>query len=142
WHFNQAVVAARSENWTVAADHLAVTLALNPDDVDGLVLLGKVRYRQQQHLLARQSWEQAHHIASDRVDITAALAAVDSGQTLLSADDGLVEKGGDGLVEVHDAGLSRPPSRWRRWQRSSRWRWWPAVRTRFLRSQGTAAGKH
>lgn len=124
WHFNQAVVAARAKDWTIAADHLAVTLALNSDDVDGLVLLGKVRYHQQQHRLARQAWEQAHHIAPDRPDITAALAAVNSGQPLPSADDSLVKKGRDGLVEVHDAGLSQPRSR----------RWWPAVSTRFLRS--------
>jgi tetratricopeptide (TPR) repeat protein len=109
WHFNQAVVAARAEDWTIAADHLAVTLSLNSDDVDGLVLLGKVRYHQQQHRLARQAWEQAHRIAPDRPDITAALAAVNGGQTLLSADD---------------VALSRPPSRRR---------WWPAVNTRFLR---------
>jgi tetratricopeptide (TPR) repeat protein len=85
WHFNQAVVAARAKNWATAADHLAVTLALNPDDVDGLVLLGKVRYHQQQHQLASQAWKQAHHMAPDRPDVTAALAAVNRGQTLRSA---------------------------------------------------------
>jgi ribonuclease D len=75
WHFNQAVIAARARSWTVAAEHLAVTLALNPDDVDGLVLLGKTRYHQRQRRLARQAWERAHHLAPGRPDITAALAA-------------------------------------------------------------------
>jgi hypothetical protein len=88
WHFNQAVVAAHAKNWTIAADHLAVTLALNSDDVDSLVLLGKVRHHQHQHSLARQAWEQAHHMAPDRPDIAAALAAVNREQTLPSPDDG------------------------------------------------------
>jgi hypothetical protein len=45
-HFNEAVTLARRRRWREAAEHLAVTLALAPDDVEALVLLGKVRLRQ------------------------------------------------------------------------------------------------
>ncbi|WP_322768495.1 hypothetical protein [Frankia sp. Cr1] len=46
-HFNEALRHARARQWTVAAEDLAVTLALNPDDSEARALLRKVRYHQE-----------------------------------------------------------------------------------------------
>lgn len=63
--FNAAVQAARDRHWTVAAEHLAVTLALAPDDVGALVLLGKVRWGEGQRENARAAWAEALRLDPD-----------------------------------------------------------------------------
>lgn len=55
-YFNQAVEAAKAEMWDVAAEHLAVALALRPQDAGALVLLGKVRFLQGHHEAASAAW--------------------------------------------------------------------------------------
>lgn len=77
-YFNRAVVAARGESWAEAAEHLAVTLALRDDDVDALVLLGKVRFSQGQHDQAVTAWHKALHLAPDRTDAKLAIDQVTS----------------------------------------------------------------
>lgn len=67
-YFNQAVVAARKKEWWLAAEHLAVTLALRADDVDALVLLGKVRGHGKQPALAVAACQEALRLAPDRTD--------------------------------------------------------------------------
>ncbi len=67
-YFNQAVAAAREEKWWLAAEHLAVTLALRADDVDALVLLGKVRGNGEEPGLAVAACEEALRLAPDRAD--------------------------------------------------------------------------
>lgn len=67
-YFNQAVVAAREEQWWLAAEHLAVTLALRADDVDALVLLGKVRGRGKHPALAVAACEEALRLDPGRAD--------------------------------------------------------------------------
>lgn len=67
-YFNQAVVAAREKNWWLAAEHLAVTLALRADDVDALVLLGKVRGKGEQPRLAVAACQEALRLAPDHAD--------------------------------------------------------------------------
>lgn len=67
-YFNQAIAAAREEDWWQAAEHLAVTVALRPDDVDALVLLGKVRGRGKQSGLAVAACQEALRLAPDRAD--------------------------------------------------------------------------
>lgn len=67
-YFNQAVVAARQQQWWLAAEYLAVTLALRADDVDALVLLGKVRGHGKQPALAVTACEEALRLAPDRDD--------------------------------------------------------------------------
>ena len=76
WHFNQALAATGGRHWSTAAEHLAVTLALRPDDVDALVLLGKVRLRQRRRLRALDAWHQAATLAPHRPDIPEAIATV------------------------------------------------------------------
>lgn len=68
-YFNLAVVAARERRWWEAAEHLAVTLALREDDVDALMLLGKVRRRGRKGDLAKAAWGEALRHAPDRADI-------------------------------------------------------------------------
>lgn len=74
-HFNQAVRLARAERWHSAAEHLAVTRALRPNDVDALVLLAKVRHRQRggQRTEASQLLRRALELAPDREDVRSAL---------------------------------------------------------------------
>ncbi|MGH3784984.1 MAG: hypothetical protein ACRDRG_00160 [Pseudonocardiaceae bacterium] len=67
-YFNQAVAAARERKWWLAAEHLAVTLALRPDDVDALVLHGKVRGQGKQRELAVAACQEALRLAPDRAD--------------------------------------------------------------------------
>ena len=78
-YFNRAVSAAQEDKWWQAAEHLAVTLALRPDDVDALVLLGKIRC-QQRHEGSRgqavAAWEEALRLAPDRTDIKSAIDQV------------------------------------------------------------------
>jgi cytochrome c-type biogenesis protein CcmH/NrfG len=76
WHYNQAVAAAHTRHWSTAAEHLTVTMALRPDDVDALVLLGKVRLHQRRRQRALEIWQRAGELAPDRADIPAAVAAV------------------------------------------------------------------
>ena len=76
WYFNLAVVAARSRQWRKAAEHLVVTLALAPDDVGALVLLGKVRCRQHRQAQALQLWNRARELAPDRADIAQAIESL------------------------------------------------------------------
>jgi lipopolysaccharide biosynthesis regulator YciM len=79
FYFNQAVTAAREEKWWQAGEHLAVTLALRPDDVDALVLLGKIRCQQQirgSGDLAVATWKKALCLAPDRTDIKSAIDSV------------------------------------------------------------------
>ncbi|MGO4425117.1 hypothetical protein AB4Z54_42145, partial [Streptomyces sp. MCAF7] len=74
-HFNKAVALARAQQWHSAAEHLAVTRALSPNDVDAIVLLAKVRYRQRgrQRAEARQLMERALELAPDREDVRSAV---------------------------------------------------------------------
>lgn len=74
-HFNKAVALARAEQWHGAAEHLAVTRALSPGDVDAIVLLAKVRYRQRGSRRAevRELLERALGLAPDREDVRSAL---------------------------------------------------------------------
>ncbi|MGC0420877.1 hypothetical protein [Embleya sp. AB8] len=58
-HFNDAVRAARSARWNTAAEHLAVTLALNPIDAEAHRLLAKVRYHQDPKTLPARAWHRA-----------------------------------------------------------------------------------
>jgi cytochrome c-type biogenesis protein CcmH/NrfG len=67
-YFNQAVAAARKGEWWQAAEHLAVTLALRADDVEALVLLGKVRGHGKQPALAVSACQEALRLAPDRAD--------------------------------------------------------------------------
>jgi len=67
-YFNQAVAAAREKNWWLAAEHLAVTLALRADDVDALVLLGKVRGNGKEPGLAVAACQEALRLEPDRAD--------------------------------------------------------------------------
>jgi hypothetical protein len=66
---------ARARRWHRAAEHLAVTRALSPNDVDAIVLLAKVRYRQQggQRAEAGHLLQRALELAPDREDVRAAL---------------------------------------------------------------------
>jgi predicted Zn-dependent protease len=73
-HFNLAVGDARANRWHSAAEHLAVTLALDPGDIDGLVLLGKVRYHEGRAGPAVQLWREALERAPDREDARRAIA--------------------------------------------------------------------
>jgi tetratricopeptide (TPR) repeat protein len=73
-HFNAAVQAARARRWGVAAEHLAVTLALAPDDVDALVLLGKVRWHEGQRENSRSAWKEALRLDPNRQDARAGVA--------------------------------------------------------------------
>lgn len=74
-HFNKAVALARAEQWNAAAEHLAVTRALSPGDVDAVVLLAKVRHRQRggRRAEARELLERALELAPDREDVRSAL---------------------------------------------------------------------
>jgi hypothetical protein len=72
-YFNLAVAAAREKKWWLAAEHLAVTLALRADDVDALVLLGKVRWCQRQRDLGVAAWQEALRLAPDRANVKLAL---------------------------------------------------------------------
>ncbi|KMS70333.1 hypothetical protein ACM01_32050 [Streptomyces viridochromogenes] len=74
-HFNKAVVLARAQQWHGAAESLAVTRALSPNDVDAIVLLAKVRYRQRggRRAEVRQLLERALELAPDREDVRSAL---------------------------------------------------------------------
>ncbi|ORT53642.1 tetratricopeptide repeat protein [Streptomyces sp. CB03238] len=74
-YFNKAVALARAQQWHSAAEHLAVTRALSPNDVDAIVLLAKVRYRQRggRRAEARQLLQRALDLAPDREDVRAAL---------------------------------------------------------------------
>jgi tetratricopeptide (TPR) repeat protein len=74
-HFNRAVALARRQQWHGAAEHLAVTRALSPHDVDAIVLLAKVRYRQRggQRAEAGRLLRRAVELAPDREDVRAAL---------------------------------------------------------------------
>ena len=67
-YFNQAVAAAREKNWWLAAEHLAVTLALRADDVDALVLLGKVRGNGHEPGLAVAACQEALRLEPDHTD--------------------------------------------------------------------------
>jgi len=58
-HFNDAVRAARLTRWNTAAEHLAVTLALNPADAEARQLLTKVRYHQDPRTLPERLWRKA-----------------------------------------------------------------------------------
>ncbi|MEU0933176.1 MULTISPECIES: hypothetical protein [unclassified Embleya] len=58
-HFNDAVRAARARRWNTAAEHLAVTLALNPADAEARGLLTKVRYHQDPKTLPNRLWHKA-----------------------------------------------------------------------------------
>ncbi|MFE5325745.1 hypothetical protein ACFRCG_04935 [Embleya sp. NPDC056575] len=58
-HFNDAVRAARRARWNTAAEHLAVTLALNPADAEARQLLTKVRYHQDPKTLPDRLWRKA-----------------------------------------------------------------------------------
>ncbi|MFI6580200.1 hypothetical protein [Embleya sp. NPDC050493] len=58
-HFNDAVRAARRGRWNTAAEHLAVTLALNPADAEARRLLTKVRYHQDPKTLPDRLWRKA-----------------------------------------------------------------------------------
>lgn len=71
--FDAAVRAAREEHWDDAAEHAAVALALLPDDVDAMVLLAKVSYRQGRRERAVALWTDAAAIAPHRTDVAAAL---------------------------------------------------------------------
>ncbi|NUR00947.1 MAG: hypothetical protein HOY79_31790 [Streptomyces sp.] len=75
-HFNKAVAAARALRWDSAAEHLAVTRALSPGDVDAIVLLAKVRHRQrggQRAEEVRRLLRRAQELAPDREDVGSAL---------------------------------------------------------------------
>lgn len=80
-YFNQAVEAARAPDWGLAAENLAVTLALCPDDVDALVLLGKVRRAQGNHAGAVATWEEALRIQPGRPDIEGAIQSMTPGSS-------------------------------------------------------------
>lgn len=67
-YFNLAVAAARNKQWWRAAEHLAVTLALRADDVEALVLLGKVRGHGKQPALAVDACQQALRLVPDHPD--------------------------------------------------------------------------
>jgi cytochrome c-type biogenesis protein CcmH/NrfG len=67
-YFNLAVAAARKGEWWRAAEHVAVTLALRVDDVDALVLLGKIRSRCKQPALAMAAFQEALRLAPERAD--------------------------------------------------------------------------
>ncbi|MGH3611461.1 MAG: hypothetical protein ACRDRK_02345 [Pseudonocardia sp.] len=75
-YFNRAVAAARNKKWWLAAEHLAVTLALREDDVDALVLLGKIRLRQDQRKLAVATWQEALRLAPGRADAELAIGRI------------------------------------------------------------------
>ncbi|AZM49746.1 hypothetical protein DMB38_31755 [Streptomyces sp. WAC 06738] len=74
-YFNQAVALARAQRWQSAAEHLAVTRALRPNDVDAIVLLAKIRYRQRggQRAEATGLLRRALELAPDREDVRSAL---------------------------------------------------------------------
>lgn len=70
-HFNRAVAAARTKDWEEAAEHLAVSLALRPDDVEAIVLLGKARFRRNRRSDAAALWGEALRLEPGRVDVQA-----------------------------------------------------------------------
>ena len=74
-HFNKAVVLARAQQWRSAAEHLAVTRALSPNDVDAIVLLAKVRHRQRggERTEVGRLLRRALELAPDREDVRVAL---------------------------------------------------------------------
>jgi tetratricopeptide (TPR) repeat protein len=79
--FNRALAAGQAEDWSAAAEHLAVNLALRPDDADAWLLLGKVRVRQKRLDLARAACAEAARLAplrSDVRDACSALQAIDA----------------------------------------------------------------
>lgn len=69
-YFNRAVVAARRRRWWEAAENLAVTVALREDDVEALILLGKVRKRGGKDDLAKAAWAEVLRYAPDQCDTT------------------------------------------------------------------------
>lgn len=73
-HFNEAVRAARAGDWHRAAEQVTVTLALQPEDLDAIVLLAKISRRQGRGERARQLWERALELAPERLDIQRAAA--------------------------------------------------------------------
>jgi tetratricopeptide (TPR) repeat protein len=72
-HFNAAVRAARAGDWHRAAEQVAVTLALHPEDLDAVVLLAKISRRQGRRERSRQLWERALELAPHRPDIQRAV---------------------------------------------------------------------
>lgn len=64
-YFNRAVLHAREGLWAPAAEHLAVALAVHPEDVEALVLLGKVRYHQHDDAGALAAWRAAARLRQD-----------------------------------------------------------------------------
>lgn len=86
-YFNRAVAAARDKKWWQAAEHLAVTLALREDDVDALVLLGKIRHGQKQRELALAAWQEALRLAPDRADAKLAIERIDQRSRRRSRQD-------------------------------------------------------
>jgi hypothetical protein len=72
-HFNEAVRAARARDWHRAAEHGAVTLALQPDDVDAIVLLAKVSHRQGRRNRSWQLRQRALELAPQRPDVRRAI---------------------------------------------------------------------
>lgn len=73
-HFNDGVRAALAGRWNRAAEHVAVTLSLQPDDLDAVVLLAKIALRQGRRERSRRLWEQALGLAPHRDDIRAVVA--------------------------------------------------------------------
>jgi hypothetical protein len=77
-HFNEAVRAARTGRWSVAAEHHTATLAISPRDVDAMVLLGKVRYRQARYAAAAEIWRDARDVAGALPSLARAIEIADS----------------------------------------------------------------
>jgi tetratricopeptide (TPR) repeat protein len=87
-HFTAAVRAVRDRRWGTAAEHLAVTLALAPDDVDALVLLGKVRWREGQRENARAAWADALRLDPNREVARVGVEHADAALTRTEARSG------------------------------------------------------
>ncbi|MGH3795779.1 MAG: hypothetical protein ACRDSP_12920 [Pseudonocardiaceae bacterium] len=76
YHFNEALRAARAGDWHRAAEYGAVTLALQPDDVDAIVLLAKISRGQGRRERSRQLWQRASALAPRRADIQRAVEEI------------------------------------------------------------------
>jgi lipoprotein NlpI len=55
--FNRGLDAARTRDWAMAREHLAVAVALDPDDTEALTLLGTVRFRHGDRDRAAEAWD-------------------------------------------------------------------------------------
>ena len=97
-YYNRAVADARERQWNRAAENLAVALALRPDDVDALVLMGKVRVYQADVDAALEVWERVRNLDPVRNGVEDAVSSLKQ-----AMENGTLPIGLGGAVEESDS---------------------------------------